>query len=80
MCAPIGVSQFHRATIVATHNNITNHTPKVKFQVAQIGSYEQALCKGGIASKSSHKVRIQQGVVQGKDMAQEKHKLTNEDN
>ena len=35
--------------------------------------------QGGIASKGSHKVRSQQGVVQGKDMAQEKHKLTNED-
>ena len=80
MCAPTGGSWFRRDTIVATHNTITNHTPKVNFQVAQIGSYEQALCKGGIASKGSHKVMSQQGVVPNKDMAHEKHKLTNKDN
>ena len=75
-----GCPRFYRGTIVATHNTITDHTTKVKFQVAQIGLYEQALCKGEIASKGSHKVRSQQGVVQGKDMAQEKHRLANEDN
>ena len=72
-----GCPWFRRGTIVATHNTITDHTTKVKFQVAQIGLYEQALCKGGIASKGSDKVRSQRGVVQGKDMAQEKHRLTN---
>ena len=80
MCAPIGGSRFHHGTVVATHNTIADYTPKVKFQVVEIRLYEPALCKGGIASKGSHKVRSQQGVVQGKDMAQEKHKLTNEDN
>ena len=80
VCAPTGGSRFCHSTVVATHNTITDHTPKVKFQVALIGSYEQALCKGGIASKGSHKVRSQQGVVQGKDMAQEKHRLANKDN
>ena len=58
---PQGGPRFHRGTIVATYNTITNHTPKVKFQVTQIGSYEQALCKGGIASKGSHKIRSPQG-------------------
>ena len=67
------------AQLVANHNTITQCATKVKFQVAEIRLYEPALCKGGIASKGSHKVRSQQGVVQGKDMAQEKHKLTNED-
>ena len=57
----IGGSRFCRGTIVATHNTITDHTPKMKFQVAQIGLYEQALCKEGIASKRSHKVRSQRG-------------------
>ena len=66
---PQGGPRFRHGTIVATHNTITYHTPKVNFQVAQIGLYEQALCKGGIASKGSDKVRGQQGVVQGKDMA-----------
>ena len=69
---PQGGPRFRRGTVVATHNTITDHTSKVKFQVAQIGSY--------VASKGSHKVRSQQGVVQGKDMAQEKHRLANEDN
>ena len=68
------------APLVANHNTITERTTKVKFQVAEIKLYEPALCKGGIASKGSHKVRSQQGVVQGKDMAHEKHKLTNKDN
>ena len=71
---------FVAAPLVASHNTITDHTTKLKFQVAQMGLYEQALCKGGIASKGGHKVRSQQGVVQRKDMAHEKHKLTNEDN
>jgi hypothetical protein len=68
------------ALLVATHNTITDHTTKVKFQVAQIRLYEQILCKRGIANKGSHKVRSQQGVVQGKDMAQDKHRLASEDN
>ena len=58
---PQGGPRFRRGTVVATHNTITDHTPKVKFQVAQIGLYEQTLCKGGITSKGSHKVRTQQG-------------------
>ena len=61
VCAPTRGSRFRRGTIVATHNTIIDHTPKVKFQVAQIGSYEQALYKGGIASKGNHKVRSQRG-------------------
>ena len=61
MSRAIGGSQFRRDTLVATHNTITDHTPKVKFQVAQIGSYEQVLCIGGTTSKGSHKVRNQQG-------------------
>ena len=68
------------ALLVINQDTITEHTTKVKFQVAQIGLYEQAQCKGGIASKDSHRVGSQQGVVQGKDMAQEKHRLANEDN
>ena len=48
--------------------------------MAEIRLYEPALCKGGIASKGSHKVMSQQGVVPNKDMAHEKHKLTNKDN
>ena len=71
---------FVTAPLVADHNTITERTTKVKFQVAEIRLYEPALCKGGIASKGSHKVRSQQGVVQGKDMAQVKHRLTNADN
>ena len=56
---PQGGPRFRRGTIVATHNTITDHTPKMKFQVAQIGLYEQALCKGGIANKGRQKVGIQ---------------------
>ena len=56
---PQGGPRLHRDTIVATHNTITDLKPKVKFVVAQIGLYEQALYKGGIANKGSHKVRIQ---------------------
>jgi hypothetical protein len=43
------------------------------FQVALIELYEQALCKGGIASKGSHKVRNQQG---GDSKIKTQHKRT----
>jgi hypothetical protein len=46
----------------------------------ELGVHEQALCKGRVANKDSHKVRSQQGVVQGKDRAQEKHSLIAKDN
>jgi hypothetical protein len=48
------------APSVATHNTITDHTTKVKFQVMEIGLSERALSKG-IASKDSHKLWNQQG-------------------
>ena len=35
---PQGGPRFRRGTVVATHNTITDHTPIVNFQVAQIGS------------------------------------------
>ena len=37
VCMPIGGSQFRRGTVVATHNTITDLTPKVKFQVQRLG-------------------------------------------